>query len=68
MDEIVGKYPEVLEIHGFYGYDECKLVTFDIIVDFKADREEIKSKILDELKEKYPEYDFRVIDDYDVSD
>ncbi|MBE6488859.1 MAG: cation transporter [Methanosphaera stadtmanae] len=68
LDEIVGKYSEVLEIHGFYGYDECKLVTFDIIVDFKADREEIKSKILDELKEKYPEYDFRVIDDYDVSD
>lgn len=68
LEDIISKYPEVLEIHGFYGYDELKLATFDMIVDFNADREEIKSKILDEIKEKYPEYDFKIFDDYDVSD
>lgn len=66
--EISSKYPDVLEVHGFYGYDECKLVTFDIIVDFKADRDDIKNKILSELKSKYPDYEFKVIDDYDYSD
>lgn len=39
-----------------------------MIVDFNADREEVKSKIIDEIKEKYPEYDFKIFDDYDVSD
>ena len=65
---IVSKYEEVLEVHGFLGYEEEKLITFDIIVDFDADRDKIKDKILSEIKEKYPEFNYIMIDDYDVSD
>ena len=66
--DIASKYEEVLEIHGFIGYDEEKLITFDIIVDFDANRDEVKDKILKEIKGKYPEFNYIMIDDYDVSD
>ena len=66
--EIVSRYEEVIEIHGFMAYPEAKLITFDIIVDFDADREEVKDKILDEIKSLHPEFDYCMIDDYDLSD
>lgn len=66
--DIASKYEEVLEIHGFMAYEEEKLITFDIIVDFDADREEVKEKILKEIKELHPEFNYIMIDDYDVSD
>lgn len=65
---IASKYPEVLEIHGFIVYEEENLITFDIIVDFDADREVVKEKILSEIKTKHPEFNYLMIDDYDVSD
>lgn len=66
--EIASKYEEIIEIHGFIVYEAQKLITFDMIVDFDADREKVKSKILKEIKEKHPQFTYQVIDDYDVSD
>ena len=66
--EIASKYDEVLEIHAFMVYEAEKLVTFDIIVDFDADREAVKGKILKEIKDKHPEFNYAMIDDFDVSD
>lgn len=66
--DIVSKYPEVLEIHGFIVYEENNLITFDIIVDFDADREAVKEKIFNEIKAKHPEFDYQMLDDYDLSD
>lgn len=66
--EIASKYEEVLEIHGFIVYEDKNLVTFDIIVDFDADRDQVKGKILNEIKQKHPEFTYQIIDDYDVSD
>ena len=68
LDEIVEKYDEIIEIHGFIVYEEEKIVSFDIIVDFDADRNAVKEKVLDEIKSKHPEFDYMMIDDYDVSD
>ncbi|MBR6024327.1 MAG: cation transporter, partial [Methanobrevibacter sp.] len=68
LEEIVSQYSEVLQIHGFYVYESQKLVSFDIIVDFDAEREKIKAEITSKLKEKYPEFDYLIIDDYDISD
>jgi len=65
---IASKYPEVLEIHAFIVYEEENLITFDIIVDFDADREMVKEKILKEIKSLHPEFNYHMIDDYDVSD
>ena len=65
---IASQYPEILEIHGFIVYEDENLITFDIIVDFDADRESVKEKILSEIKTRHPEFNYLLIDDYDVSD
>lgn len=66
--EIASKYEEIIEIHGFIAYESQKLITFDLIVDFDADREAVKNKILKEITQKHPQFTYQIIDDYDVSD
>ena len=39
-----------------------------LIVDFDADRSVIKEKVLDEIRNKYPKYQFDAILDADYSD
>lgn len=68
LEDIAGKYPEVKEIHAFMAYEDENLITFDMIVDFSADREKTKESILGEIKSKHPQFDYLIIDDYDVSD
>lgn len=68
LEGLLSQYPEVIQMHGFYVYDEKNLVSFDLIVDFDANREQIKEEVLTKLYEKFPEYHFIIVDDYDVSD
>lgn len=68
LEEIVGKYEGILEIHGFMVYEDEKQITVDMIVDFDYDREEIKEKVYSQIKEKHPQYDYIIIDDFDVTD
>lgn len=68
LERIASQYEEVLEVHGFIVFEEQNLITFDIIVDFDADREKVKEEISAKIKEKYPEFNYMIIDDYDVSD
>lgn len=68
LEEIASGYEEVIEVHGFFVYEAKKLATFDIIVDFDGDRDKVKSEILSEIRQRHPEFDYIIIDDYDVSD
>ena len=65
---IASEYEEVIEIHGFIVLESQNIVMFDIIVDFDADREKVKNEILDKIKSKHPQFEYQMIDDYDVSD
>jgi divalent metal cation (Fe/Co/Zn/Cd) transporter len=68
LNEIVAKYPEILQMHGFYMDDDLNLITFDLIIDFDANRAEVKEKVLKEIQDKYPNYQFDAILDADYSD
>ena len=68
LEEIIEKYPEVLQLHGFYVDNDIDLITFDLVIDFDAERYEIKEKILDEIRNKYPKYQFDATLDADYSD
>ena len=68
LDNIINEYEEVLEIHGFIVLEEMNLVMFDIFVDFDADRNRIKNEILEKIKAKHPQFEYTMIDDYDISD
>ena len=68
LTEAVAARPEILQMHGFYGDAEQKTVSFDLIVDFKADAEKVRGEICREMTERYPEYRFDIILDSDYSD
>lgn len=59
----------VLQLHGFYCDSEKKVIRFDIVVDFAApDTDEVKRKVVDEVKKLYPDYELTVQTDSDYSD
>lgn len=68
LDEIIAKYPEILQIHGFFAFEDKRIINFDLIVDFNANGEEIKNKVVEEISEKYKEWTFVAILDSDFSD
>ena len=66
---LVEKDPDIIQVHGFYLDEDTKLITFDLIFDFKYQEPQKKiASIISLLKEKYPEYSFYVIQDTDFSD
>lgn len=67
--DLIGEYEHIKQIHGFYVDNKTNNVYFDLIFDFECQEpEEIKDEIVDELKEKYPEYNFYAIIDADISE
>lgn len=69
IEEIVFSHKEILEMHGFYVNEPHKEISFDIIIDFKADnREAIYRQIYDQVKNTYPEYKLIITLDVDTSD
>ena len=69
LEKIVSEYEEILQIHGFYVDKEKSNVFFDLIIDFDAkDKKMIEEEIVGKLKNKFPEYNYNVILDPDVTD
>ena len=66
VEALLKEYPQVLQMHGFYG--EGKHISFDLIVAFGQDAPAVREEILGKLREKYPEYAFDVVLDTDFSD
>jgi len=69
LEKIITKYPEILQMHGFYVDTEKKQVLFDLVIDFKSNRiNEIKDNIMNNLKKEYSEFTFNINFDADFSD
>ena len=65
----IKQYPMIKQLHGFYLDEGNRTVSFDLIFDFKdankdKEVEEIKAKLI----EKFPEYDYFIVEDTDFSD
>ena len=56
-------------MHGFYCDQEVKTISFDVIVDF-ADKNstQLIKEIHDNLVNQFPEYNFYIVEDKDISD
>ena len=67
--DLVKQDKGIKQIHGFYIDEEKKLITFDLIFDFKYEKPQAKiTELISKLKEKYPDYAFYIIQDADFSD
>ena len=68
-EKLVRKNSQILQMHGFYMEHDAKVVSLDIIVDFKeSDPKKIAADLCAELKKQFPEYHFYVNLDQDFSD
>lgn len=69
LENIVKEYKSVLQVHGFYVDKENSNVYFDLIIDFEEEnKEKIKEDIIKRIKSIYPEYNYNVIMDSDITD
>ena len=67
IKKIVMSNEGVLEFHGFYLEEKNKSIRFDIIIDYsKKNQEEIYTKILNDVKMKYPSYSINIKVDIDI--
>lgn len=67
--EEVLSHPTIKQIHGFYCNQEIKSISFDVIVDFKdKDAPALIKEIHDHLANKYPDYQFYIVEDKDFTD
>ena len=69
LEKVVAEYKEVLQIHGFYVDKEKSNVFFDLIIDFEAkDKSKIENEITQKMKERFPDYNYNIILDPDITD
>ena len=68
VTEKVMAHQGVLQLHGFYLDEKSRTITFDVILDFKEDREALYKEIHREVCEMLPEYKIYITMDSDISD
>lgn len=69
LANIIKEYEEVKQVHGFYVDDNTKQVFFDLIIGFECKKpEEIQKDIIRKLKLNFPEYEYNIILDADISE
>ena len=69
LNQIINSYENVIQMHGFYVDDYTKNISFDLIFDYKEEHpEKIVRKIKKEIKDKFPDYEYSVIIDSNISE
>ena len=68
VQEKVLEHDWAIQMHGFYVDTMEKLIRFDVVLSFDADRKEALDTLNAELKEMYPDYTPVIVPDVDTSD
>ena len=58
----------VMQLHGFYADLANKKVRFDVVLSFDVIPDEGIKKIKNDLEKLYPDYEFNIVPDIDISD
>lgn len=68
IQKIVFENEFAIQMHGFYADLQNKNIRFDVVLSFEIDAHEGVKKIIEDLKKDFPDYEFVVTPDVDVSD
>ena len=67
--DLIEEYPDILQMHGFYMDAERRLVSFDLVIDYKSKRRiELRDEVIERMHKQYEGYDFSITLDGDYSD
>ena len=67
--EMVSRYKDVIQMHGFYVNEERKTIRFDVVISFDADdRGKVYEQICREVTAMYPDYTPQIAMDTDFSE
>ena len=64
----VMEHPEVLQMHGFYMDPVTENISFDVVLDFSKDMQNVYKDIYNEVTEMYPNNKIHITLDTDISD
>ncbi len=68
VHKIVFEHDFPLQLHGFYIDTKEKKIRFDVVMSFESDSSEGIKILKRDLKKEFPDYDFLIVADVDVSD
>lgn len=69
LNDLISNNKNIIQMHGFYVDEDIKLISFDLIFNFDEEHPEIVANdIREKLSKKFPEYNYSVILDADISD
>lgn len=65
---IVKKYNDILQMHGFYYNEKKKLIQFDLVVSFDCkDIDSLYDKVYDEISKEFSDFELIILIDNDFS-
>ena len=68
IEQIVMSHEWALQMHGFYIDEEKKIIRFDVVMSFDIQHGDGIKTICEEVKAVYPEYEFVIVPDIDITD
>ncbi len=69
IDKILDNFPHVMQMHGFYLDEVKKIVKFDVVISFDdKEKHNTVKNIISEITKLYPNYEFQITIDNDISD
>ncbi|HPX99603.1 MAG TPA: cation transporter, partial [Bacteroidaceae bacterium] len=67
--QVVSKYKEILQTHGFYYNDRDRSISIDIVPDLTVtDEKALVGKLQEELKTLLPDYTINIVLDHNYSE
>lgn len=68
ITRIVMTHEGVLQMHGFYLNEKEHRISFDVVMEYRKDQNEIFQSIQKDVRAAFPDYDIRITLDNDLSD
>ena len=69
IEAVVGQYPEILQMHGFYKDKVDMVVKFDLVIDFDTkNKKALRDEIAQRVQKLFADYEVSIAVDYDYSE
>ncbi len=68
VEQTLAKYPQIVQMHGFYVDLDLHTIAFDLIFDYDADGNALRQQIRSRLQNELPDYTIDIVVDGDYTE